>query len=259
MNTLDKILQSKYKEVALRKEQFPIKKLEKAPLFERATVSIKNALQHTNKGIIAEFKRQSPSKGIINDKVSVEEVTQGYAAAGATGISVLTDTEYFGGKSEDLIQARSCVHIPLLRKDFTIDEYQIIEAKAIGADFVLLIAAALNPKQIKQLAEFAHSIQLEVLMEVHNLAELQASLNYHLDLVGVNNRNLKNFEVSIDTSKQLAEHIPKEFIKISESGISEIENVKILQEYGYQGFLIGENFMKTGNPAQACKEFIAQW
>ncbi len=258
MNTLEKIIQSKYKEVALRKERFPIKKLEKSPLFERATLSVKNALKNTNKGIIAEFKRQSPSKGIINDKVSVEEVAKGYAEAGALGISVLTDTEYFGGKNEDLTQARHTVDVPILRKDFTIDEYQIVEAKAIGADFILLIAASLNPKQIKQLAEFAHSTQLEVLMEVHDLAELQTSLNYHLDLVGVNNRNLKNFEVSINTSKELAEHIPSEFIKISESGISEAENIKILQEYGYQGFLIGENFMKTENPALACKEFIAQ-
>ncbi len=258
MNTLEKIIQSKHKEVALRKELFPIKKLEKSPLFERATLSVKNALKNTNKGIIAEFKRQSPSKGILNDKVSIEEVTKGYAEAGALGISVLTDTEYFGGKSEDLTQARHAVDVPILRKDFTIDEYQIIEAKAIGADFVLLIAAALNPKQIKQLAEFAHSIHLEVLMEVHDLVELQTSLNYHLDLVGVNNRNLKNFEVSINTSKELAEHIPSEFIKISESGISKVENIKILQEYGYQGFLIGENFMKTDNPALACKEFIAQ-
>ncbi len=258
MNTLEKIIQSKYKEVALRKESFPIKKLEKSPLFERATLSVKNALKNTNKGIIAEFKRQSPSRGVINDKVSVEEVTKGYAEAGALGISVLTDTEYFGGKSEDLTQARHAVGVPILRKDFTIDEYQIIEAKAIGADFILLIAAALNPKQIKQLAEFAHSIQLEVLMEVHDLAELQTSLNYHLDLVGVNNRNLKNFEVSINTSEELAKHIPSEFIKISESGISEAENIKILQEYGYQGFLIGENFMKTANPALACREFIAQ-
>lgn len=258
MNILDTIIQSKYKEVAQRKEQFPIKNLEKQLFFSRKTISLKQNLAQSATGIIAEFKRKSPSKGIINDRVKVEEVTQGYASAGASGISILTDTDFFGGTSDDLRLARPHLQVPILRKDFIIDEYQIIEAKAMGADLILLIAAVLNPKQIKELAEFAHSFGLEVLMEVHNLAELQSSLNYHLDIVGVNNRNLKNFEVSINVSKDLTEHIPSEFVKISESGISEVKNIKILQEYGYQGFLIGENFMKSDNPAEMCKEFIEE-
>lgn len=258
MNTLEKIIQSKYKEVEERKISLPIKKLEKEVFFERTPISIKNVLKYTNKGIIAEFKRQSPSKGVINHQASVTEVTQGYAKAGALGISILTDLGYFGGSNRDLQNARLHLEVPILRKDFIIDEYQIIEAKAIGADFILLIAASLSPKQIKELAQFAHSLQLEVLMEVHNLMELQSSLTYELDLIGVNNRNLKNFDVDINTSKELAAHIPNEFIKISESGISEIDNIRILQSYGYQGFLIGENFMKTTNPSQAAQDFISQ-
>jgi len=256
MNILEKIIQSKYKEVDRRKEQFPIKKLEKHEFFERKIFSLKRNLKQSTTGIIAEFKRKSPSKGTINDRVGVEEATQGYAKAGASGISILTDTDFFGGTTDDLLKARPHLTVPILRKDFIIDEYQIIEAKAMGADVILLIAAALSPKQINELAEFAHSLGLEVLMEVHSLEELQSSLNYHLDIVGVNNRNLKNFDVSINTSKDLTEHIPSEFIKISESGISEVKNVKILQEYGYQGFLIGENFMKSDNPGEMCNEFI---
>lgn len=258
MNTLDKIIQSKLKEVAQRKEQFPIKKLEKQPDFERNTFSLKQNLQNSSTGIITEFKRKSPSKGIINDRVSVTEVTQGYAKFGASGISILTDTDFFGGKTEDLVAARPYLSVPILRKDFMIDEYQLIEAKAMGADVILLIAAALNPKQVKELASIAHTLSLNVLLEVHDLAELQQSLTYDIDVVGVNNRNLKNFEVSIDTSKILAEHIPAEFIKISESGISEVNNIKILQEYGYRGFLIGENFMKSDNPAATFQEFMEE-
>ncbi len=258
MNILDTIIQAKYKEVNQRKEQFPIKQLERTAFFERKTITLKNRLKQSKTGIIAEFKRKSPSKGSINADAKVEEITQGYAAAGASAVSILTDMEFFGGESKDLTLARPLLHIPILRKDFIIDEYQIIEAKSMGADVILLIAAVLNPKQIKALAEFAHSLGLEVLMEVHDLAELQNSLNYHLDIVGVNNRNLKNFEVNIDVSKMLAAHIPAEFVKISESGISEVKNIKVLQDYGYQGFLIGENFMKTANPTEACKEFISQ-
>lgn len=258
MNTLDKIIQSKIKEVEQRKEQFPIKKLEKQPSFERNTFSLKQNLQSSSTGIIAEFKRKSPSKGIINDRVKVTEVTQGYAKGGASCISILTDSEFFGGKTEDLVEARPLLSIPILRKDFIIDEYQLIEAKAMGADVILLIAAALTPKQVKALALVAHSLSLSVLLEVHDLEELQTALNYEVDVVGVNNRNLKNFEVNIDTSKRLAEHIPTEFVKISESGISEVKSIKILREYGYQGFLIGENFMKSDHPASAFQEFVEE-
>jgi indole-3-glycerol phosphate synthase len=258
MNTLDNIIQSKHKEVALRKEQFPIKQLEKQPHFERKTFSMKQNLLSSSTGIITEFKRKSPSKGVINDKASVIEVTQGYAQFGASAVSILTDTDFFGGKTDDLVAARSHLHLPILRKDFVIDEYQLIEAKAMGADVILLIAAALNPKQVKSLASVAHSLSLNVLLEVHDLEELQSSLVYEVDVVGVNNRNLKNFEVNIDTSKYLSEHIPQEFVKISESGISEVKTIKLLQDFGYQGFLIGENFMKAENPASAFEEFMEE-
>jgi indole-3-glycerol phosphate synthase len=258
MNILDQIIQSKHKEVNQRKEQFPIKQLEKAEFFERKTIALKNRLRQSKTGIIAEFKRKSPSRGNINAEAQVAEITQGYASSGATAVSILTDMPFFGGENKDLQVARNQLHIPILRKDFTIDEYQIIEAKAMGADLILLIAAVLNPKQIKTFAEFAHLLGLEVLMEVHNRNELENSLNHHLDIVGVNNRNLKTFEVNIEVSKALAEHIPSEFVRVSESGISEVKNIKILQDYGYQGFLIGENFMKSQNPTEACKEFINQ-
>jgi indole-3-glycerol phosphate synthase len=207
-------------------------------------------------GIIAEFKRRSPSKGIINDKVTVEEVTTGYAAAGASAISVLTDTEFFMGQSADLLAARRVNTVPLLRKDFMIDEYQVLEAKALGADIILLIAAILTPIEIQVLALLAKSLGLNVLLEVHNLEELQRSINPNVDAIGVNNRNLADFSVSVQTSFDLAEHIPAEFMKISESAISNTTVIKQLKAAGFNGFLIGETFMRHDNPGAAMAEFV---
>jgi len=209
-------------------------------------------------GIIAEFKRKSPSKGIINDKVSVEKVTTDYAAAGASALSVLTDRQFFMGRKIDLVRARRNNKIPILRKDFMIDEYQVIEAKAFGADIILLIAAILTPQQIQQLASLAKSLELNVLLEVHNLEELQRSINPNLDAIGVNNRNLADFTVSVETSYQLAEHIPSEFLKISESAISDPETIRQLKKAGFNGFLIGENFMKQADPGAAMREFVGE-
>ena len=175
---------------------------------------------------------------------------------GASAISILTDTEFFGGKNEDLTTARKFNYCPILRKDFTIDEYQIVEAKSIGADAILLIAAVLSPKRLNELALFARSFGLEVLMEAHNEEELNSHLNDNVDVVGVNNRNLKTFEVNIETSIGLAESIPDQFVKISESGISKHETVIKLKKHGFQGFLIGEYFMSHGRPGAACAEFI---
>jgi indole-3-glycerol phosphate synthase len=257
MNILDQIIAHKRKEVAERSELVPVKLLEKSIYFDSKVVSMKKYILREDKtGIIAEFKRRSPSKGDINPGASVETVTIGYMQAGASALSILTDQHFFGGKNEDLTLARKFNFCPILRKDFIIEEYQILEAKSIGADCILLIAAALEPKRLGVLAEFAHSLGMEVLMEVHDLQELESSLNPHLDLVGVNNRSLKTFDVSLDTSFSLVDRIPNEFVKISESGISQPETLIQLRNAGFQGFLIGENFMKTSRPQQAALNFM---
>lgn len=256
MNILDKIIANKKREIILKKSVIPVAQLETSVLFERTALSLCENLKKKPFGIIAEHKRRSPSKAVINQSFSVEEVVKGYENAGAATISVLTDGKYFGGSLDDLLLARASVNIPLLRKEFIVDEYQILEAKAHGADLILLIAAVLTRAEIKQLAEFSKSLGLEVLLEVHNREELQKAVMPGLDLIGVNNRNLKTFEVSIDTSKQLAAHIPDDFIKVSESGISNVASIKELIPFGFKGFLIGENFMKTNDPGSAAKEFI---
>lgn len=256
MTILDKIINDKKREVVLKKQLIPITQLENSVLFGTRTYSLSKNLRNNLVGIIAEHKRRSPSKSVINNSFSVEEVVIGYQSAGVSGISVLTDGKYFGGSLDDLLLAKAAVNVPLLRKEFIIDEYQILEAKAHGADVILLIAAVLTREEIKQLSEFAHSLGLEVLLEVHNKEELDKAIMPSLDLIGVNNRNLKTFEVSLECSKALAQHIPNDFVKVSESGISSTEAIKELQPYGYQGFLIGEHFMKTDNPGQAAAAFI---
>lgn len=256
MNILDKIIADKRKEVALKKSLLSISQWEQSVLFERKTTSLAQALCKSETGIIAEHKRRSPSKDIINQHTNVAQVAQGYQKAGACGMSVLTDLKYFGGSLEDLLLARASVNMPLLRKEFIIDEYQILEAKAHGADIILLIAAVLTRAEIKTLSELAKSLGLEVLLEVHNEEELQKSIMPSLDMLGVNNRDLKTFNVSLETSKTLSRSIPDEFVKVSESGISSVEAIKELKEYGFQGFLIGENFMKTENPGVSAMEFI---
>jgi len=256
MTILDNIIKDKHKEVTLKKEHIPIHVLEQIPFFERKTISLANKLKNSNTGIIAEFKRRSPSKSIINDTANVEDVAIGYQNAGVCGMSILTDEIYFGGTLDDLISARQNCNLPLLRKDFVIDEYQIIEAKAFGADVILLIAAILSKAEIQQFSEFAKSLKLDVLLEVHNEKELHKSIMQSIDMIGVNNRNLKTFEVSTQISKALSSLIPNEFVKVSESGISNIKTIKELQPYGYKGFLIGENFMKTNNPGASAKQFI---
>ena len=258
MDILEKIIADKRREVELKKSIIPVSQLENSVLFNSRTHSLSKLLQNSSSGIIAEHKRKSPSKQTINSSFTVEEVVKGYQNAGVCGISVLTDMKYFGGSLDDLLLARASVTIPLLRKEFIIDEYQLIEAKAHGADVILLIAAVLTRQEIKYLSEFAQSLGLEVLLEVHNEEELQKAIMPSLNMIGVNNRNLKTFEVSLTYSKELANIIPNEFVKISESGISNIEDVKELQQFGYQGFLIGENFMKTDNAGLAASEFIKQ-
>lgn len=256
MTILQKIVEHKKEEVAQRKALYPEKLLEKTIYFETPPVSMKAYLQREDKlGIIAEFKKRSPSKGDINPYADVEKVTIGYMQAGASGLSVLTDEHFFGGRSEYLTTARKFNFCPILRKDFIIDEYQIVEARSIGADVILLIAECLEAQQVKELAAFAKSLGLEVLMEVHAAAQLD-KLTDDIDIVGVNNRNLEDFSVSIDTSIQLFDAIPDQFVKISESGISNPNTIVKLREVGFQGFLIGEYFMKSPDPAKTCREFI---
>ncbi len=256
MDILEKIVIDKRKEVDSIKSIIPVSQLENSVLFSRETISLANALKNSNSGIIAEHKRRSPSKSIINNSLNVQDVATGYEKAGVCGMSVLTDGKYFGGALNDLLLARASANIPLLRKEFIIDEYQILEAKAHGADVILLIAAILTKQEIKQFSEFAKSLQLDVLLEVHNEEELHKSIMPSLDMLGVNNRNLKTFEVSLETSKTLSALIPNDFVKVSESGISSVDAIKTLQPYGYKGFLIGENFMKTNNPGESATHFI---
>ena len=257
MNILDQIVLRKKEEVAQAKSQVSIKTLEGYSNFERKPLVFKDfLLDEQRTGIIAEFKRRSPSKGLINGTATVAEVTQAYNQAGASALSVLTDTDFFGGKAEDLQQARTVNQIPILRKDFMIDEYQILEAKAWGADIILLIASILSPKEIVALGSFAQSLGLSVLLEVHNLQELEASICPNLDAIGVNNRNLGDFTVNLQTSFDLVDRIPNDFMKISESAISNPQTIKELKAVGFNGFLIGENFMKTPDPGQAIRDFV---
>ena len=255
MNILDTIIEHKALEVEKNKPKTSIKKLEESALFSRQTLSLKQfLLDETKTGIIAEFKRKSPSKGIINDKADVVEVTSAYTQHGASCLSVLTDEHFFGGCDNDLIKAR-INNIPILRKDFIIDEYQLIEAKSIGADVILLIAACLSAERVKALATFAKQLNLEVLLEIHNEQELQHICD-EVDVVGVNNRDLKTFTVDINRSIALSKKIPVGKIKIAESGISNIETIRIFKDEGFKGFLIGENFMKEPSPTIAFAQFV---
>lgn len=257
MTILNKIIKHKEVEVSRDKSKVSIDELQASDLFSRKCFSLRDSILDDSKnGIIAEYKRASPSKGIINDKSSVKETVLGYQKAGASAVSVLTDTEFFKGTLADLKEAREALDLPLLRKDFVVDPYQIIEAKSYGADIVLLIAACLEPNEVLRLSEVAKELGLNVLLEVHNLKELEANLFDSIDAVGVNNRNLKDFTVDLNHSYDLVSQIPDRYIKISESGISDPKTINQLKTAGFQGFLIGENFMSQDDPALAIKEFV---
>lgn len=257
-NILDQIVARKRQEIVWAKRDTPIIRLEESELFFRECYSLREfILNPALSGIIAEYKRKSPSKGIINDRLSVKQVTNAYVAAGASALSVLTDNKFFGGRKQDLVDARKANQIPVLRKDFMLDEYQIIEAKALGADIILLIAAILTPQEVRKMARLAKTLGMNVLLEVHNREELDLSLCDDLDAVGVNNRNLGDFSVSVQHSFDLVDHIPDQFLKISESGISKPETIIELKKAGFNGFLIGENFMKEADPGLAMREFVS--
>lgn len=257
MNILDKIAQHKREEVAKRKALYPLALLEQSIYFESPTVKMTDYLTRANaSGIIAEFKRQSPSKGPINTYANPEQVPLQYMQAGASAVSVLTDQHFFGAKSNDLETARKFNYCPILRKDFMLDEYQLVEAKAMGADCILLIAKMISPAEVKQLTDTAHQLGLQVLLEVHNEEEIRANENASVDLVGINNRNLDTFEVSIENSLRLLELLPKHLIKVTESGINDPHVVNQLKKSGFDGFLIGEHFMKDSEPGTKCQQFI---
>jgi indole-3-glycerol phosphate synthase len=257
MNILDQIIARKKEEVAVQKALVPETALKQMPFYKAPVLSMAEFLTMPGKtGIIAEFKRKSPSKGIINDKATVALVTAGYSAHGASGLSVLTDTDFFGGSLQDLADA-TINETPILRKDFMIDPYQIIEAKAHGAEVILLIAACLSPLQVKELASVAKDIGLEVLLEIHTKAELDHVCD-NVDMVGINNRNLKTFEVDLAHSIALAKMLPAHLPKIAESGISQVSTILELKKEGFNGFLMGENFMKTPDPAAAFASFVAE-
>ena len=256
MTILDQIIETKKIEIELSKKNNSFSNLEKLPGFSRPTNSLCKNLLNSDFGIIAEHKRKSPSKSVINQKCLINKVIEGYSSAGVSGISILTDQKYFGGSIDDLVISRKNTTLPILRKEFIIDEYQIIEAKAIGADAILLIASCLKKETIKNLSKCAKKLDLEVLVEIHNLNELNNCLMDSVDIIGVNNRNLKTFVVDIQTSKELAKFIPKEYIKISESGISNKKEILELKQCGFNGFLIGENFMKEKNPGKEAFNFI---
>ena len=258
MTILEQIVKHKKAEVEAKKRIMPVNALERSNYLSVRGPSITQALNSSQYGIIAEHKRRSPSRSLINGNSNPAEVVTGYEQAGASAISVLTDTQFFGGSVDDLALCRDLVSLPLLRKDFILDEYQIVESKAYGADVILLIAAIHTPNRLAELAKFAKSVKLEVLLEIHNREELLASVNLPVDIIGVNNRNLKTFEVSINISKELARDIPAHLTGISESGLNSPPAIKELREYGFRGFLMGEHFMKQADPGYALSNFIAQ-
>lgn len=253
---LQEIVATKRAEVDRRKRETDLQSLYRQAETPRATRhSLQEALRSSSTGIISEFKRRSPSKGWINREADVQSVVRAYQQAGATALSVLTDTPYFGGTDDDLRAARQACSLPILRKDFTIDEFQLVESRALGADAVLLIAAALTREQCRRFAEIAHQLELEVLLEIHDQSELDYYSEY-VDVLGVNNRNLGSFHTDVANSFRLIEQMPQEATPISESGISNPDTVKELRTIGFKGFLIGENFMKTEAPGDSLKSFI---
>lgn len=254
MNILDQIIARKKEEISFSKSKVSLKDLKNSAFFERKTFSLKESLVQ-NSGIIAEFKRKSPSKGIINNQSDVLEVAKTYEKFGASGMSVLTDSDFFGGNFEDILKIRNEIKIPILRKDFMVDEYQFYEAKSIGADVVLLIAACLSPVQVQEFTQLSHELGLEVLLEIHTEEELKC-FNKNIDLVGINNRNLQNFKVDLQHSVDLKNLLPAGTLSVAESGIYSVQDYHFLKRKGFDGFLMGEYFMKNENPGKAFETFV---
>lgn len=258
MDILSRIIKRKKVEIEDLKNSVSIADLEKSNLFNTKTKSLSDNIKQKEIGIIAEHKRKSPSKSNINHQNSSKSIINGYDDGGAAGISFLTEKNFFDGSSYEFTEARRLTNLPMLRKDFIIDEYQVIESKSIGADAILLIAACLNSSEIINLSKLAKSFDLEVLIEIHDLEELNKSCIDSIDIIGVNNRNLKTFNVNIETSLNLVDKIPSSFTKISESGLNNSYEIKKLKNSGFDGFLIGERFMKSSNPGEELSNFISK-
>ncbi len=255
---LQEIIENKKEEIARRKEVFSIDLLESnCEEFDRKSLSMSNSIRESQSGIISEFKRRSPSKGWINEKADLLQITKDYQLNGASALSILTDNKYFGGKLEDIKAVRDSINIPILRKEFIIDEYQLFQAKLIGADAVLLIAAALEKKRFMELSDMAHQLGMEVLLEIHSEKEMEY-IDDKVEMIGVNNRNLGTFVTDVKNSVAMVEKLPKDRVLISESGISSPSTIKMLKEKGFNGFLIGECFMREENPGDAFAKFIKE-
>ncbi|XMD35049.1 MAG: indole-3-glycerol-phosphate synthase [Candidatus Karelsulcia muelleri] len=255
MNFLKKIIEIKKKEIKRDIKKYSIKILEKKFFFQRKCLSLKRKIKNDHIGIISEFKRKSPSKNFNNENIRLENLCKEYKEAGSIGISILTDKNFFLGSSKDLSKLRKYISLPLLRKDFIIDEYQIIHSKALGADAILLIAKILKKKKIKLLATLAKSLGLEVILELHSKTDI-SKISYEIDILGINNRDLSTLNVDIHNSNKFYSLIPKNFPIISESGIYNINNIFFLKKLGFNGFLIGEKFLSSFNPGDSCKQFI---
>jgi indole-3-glycerol phosphate synthase len=256
MDILDRIVASKREEVRIRKKLFPEAELKKSAFFKREPVSFYSALKKQRPSIIGEFKRRSPSKGEINMTSDIACVAAGYEEAGVAAMSVLTDNEYFGGDNNDLSVAASAAGLPILRKDFIIDGYQVIESKSIGASAILLIGSILSKKEIELLASLAFSLGMDVLFEIHNENDLD-KMSHNIRIVGVNNRNLKTFEINMENSIDLLHQLPADCLKVAESGFQTLTDVRKMHARGYDAFLIGEKFMRSADPAQSAAEFIS--
>jgi indole-3-glycerol phosphate synthase len=256
MKILDNIISDKKIEIETLSKVVSISDLEKQKDFTKQSKSLKESIKKSKSGIICEFKRKSPSNEKINYKSNISEVINGYEKAGAVGVSILTNKKYFDGSLSDINEVKNSIDIPILRKEFIISEYQIVESKSIGADAILLIASILDKEEIKNYSSLAKSLGLEVLLEIHSIDELNKISNTDVDIIGVNNRNLDTLDINIENSIEMFENIPSEFIKISESGISKVSDIIELKNCGFDGFLIGESFMKTEDPGLSLSKFI---
>jgi indole-3-glycerol phosphate synthase len=257
MDILEKIKIAKLAEIEERKNLYPIKLLERSQFFDSPCVAMTNYITDPKRsGIIAEFKRKSPSKGNINIFADAREISLNYMQSGASALSVLTDEKFFGAKESDFKDVRLFNFCPILRKDFILDEYQIVESKSMGADVILLIGRLLTKSAIQKFTKIAHALGMQVLLELHFEEEILEFGDCDVDLFGINNRNLASFEVNIAQSIDLCAKLPQNSIKIAESGIHSPETIKELRQNGFQGFLIGEYFMKSSNPGERCKTLV---